>query len=456
MPRITLIKPRQDTAVNWTSVDPVLAAGEEGIESDTGLRKLGDGATAWTALAYAVPVPPGTYAGAQTPGTAMVAEERAFNKVAAVPTSTDDTSGLVGLLADNPNVVLRSGTYKVDPNVLTGADRGHITGAGLNKTIIERRGAAPGWILKPGRYDSRLDGLTIDGLGVAGTTGIRCDETNPQNQASWGTTHVRNCPVANYYFYAVDDSGSAAHIYNNFGRMITDGGGIAVWFKTETGYNPNTNSNRIDYLRANSCETALQLDGSEELTIGALVAELCSVVAVRAARGRDLLILGGSFEGNAKDWDIADYPTFAGIVNLAGTDKAFPDVADYVESSSRSDLMSFTAGGPFKALAGRWFFDTLEARAGSAGTMKAKAFVPDAAGTRSCGTADLPFADVRTGSVHATGDAWSSRIITDAVSGTGQAGWRFGNKVAAAVALDAANYVEVEIGGVLIKLAVVT
>lgn len=44
---------RRDTAANWTSNNPTLAAGEIGIESDTKKMKVGDGTTAWTSLTYA-------------------------------------------------------------------------------------------------------------------------------------------------------------------------------------------------------------------------------------------------------------------------------------------------------------------------------------------------------------------------------------------------------------------
>ena len=44
---------RRDTAANWTSANPTLAAGELGIETDTSKFKTGDGTTAWTSLAYA-------------------------------------------------------------------------------------------------------------------------------------------------------------------------------------------------------------------------------------------------------------------------------------------------------------------------------------------------------------------------------------------------------------------
>lgn len=43
---------RIDTPSNWATVNPVLAAGEIGVET-TGKFKFGDGATAWNALPYA-------------------------------------------------------------------------------------------------------------------------------------------------------------------------------------------------------------------------------------------------------------------------------------------------------------------------------------------------------------------------------------------------------------------
>lgn len=46
------IQHRRDTAANWTSANPVLAAGEPALETDTGKTKLGDGVTGWSALPY--------------------------------------------------------------------------------------------------------------------------------------------------------------------------------------------------------------------------------------------------------------------------------------------------------------------------------------------------------------------------------------------------------------------
>jgi hypothetical protein len=46
------IQLRRDTAANWTSINPILAVGEMGIELVTGQFKVGNGVQTWTALPY--------------------------------------------------------------------------------------------------------------------------------------------------------------------------------------------------------------------------------------------------------------------------------------------------------------------------------------------------------------------------------------------------------------------
>jgi len=43
---------RRDTSTAWTSNNPILAAGEMGIETDTNLFKIGNGSSRWNVLAY--------------------------------------------------------------------------------------------------------------------------------------------------------------------------------------------------------------------------------------------------------------------------------------------------------------------------------------------------------------------------------------------------------------------
>lgn len=80
MPQNALIALRRDTAADWTAADPILENGEPGFETDTGALKIGDGATAWTALPYftgggstlyssLTGVPTDTFLGRDTAGT---------------------------------------------------------------------------------------------------------------------------------------------------------------------------------------------------------------------------------------------------------------------------------------------------------------------------------------------------------------------------------------------------
>lgn len=48
----TRVQLRRGTASQWTTSNPVLAGGEAGVETDTGLVKFGNGTDAWTALPY--------------------------------------------------------------------------------------------------------------------------------------------------------------------------------------------------------------------------------------------------------------------------------------------------------------------------------------------------------------------------------------------------------------------
>ena len=51
MPRM---QQRRDTGANWTATNPILAAGEIGVETDTTPQrfKIGNGSAAWSSLAY--------------------------------------------------------------------------------------------------------------------------------------------------------------------------------------------------------------------------------------------------------------------------------------------------------------------------------------------------------------------------------------------------------------------
>lgn len=78
MPAITTIKLRRGTAAQWTAANPVLAAGEVGLETDTLRTKYGNGSQAWSSLSYSV---------ADASGTSAVDWTSVLNKPATFPPS---------------------------------------------------------------------------------------------------------------------------------------------------------------------------------------------------------------------------------------------------------------------------------------------------------------------------------------------------------------------------------
>lgn len=86
---------RRGTASQWTTQNPILKAGEPGVETDTGKIKFGDGVTVWSGLTYSTTdrstIPTQVYNTAEggTNGTTV---------------STTNSGGLSGTAFDNVNI----------------------------------------------------------------------------------------------------------------------------------------------------------------------------------------------------------------------------------------------------------------------------------------------------------------------------------------------------------------
>lgn len=77
MPAVNTIQLRRDTAANWTSVNPTLAVGELGFETNTRLIKAGNGANNWSTLPYLGLTPAGVisqFAGSAAPSGYLLCE----------------------------------------------------------------------------------------------------------------------------------------------------------------------------------------------------------------------------------------------------------------------------------------------------------------------------------------------------------------------------------------------
>jgi hypothetical protein len=87
----TRMQQRRGTAAQWTAANPVLAAGEIGFETDNNRFKIGNGATAWTALDYF----------ANSAGL-----EDAIESLVGIAPETLDTLGeLAFAIGDDPNFI---------------------------------------------------------------------------------------------------------------------------------------------------------------------------------------------------------------------------------------------------------------------------------------------------------------------------------------------------------------
>jgi parallel beta-helix repeat protein len=176
-----LIRLRRGTAAEWTAADPVLAAGEPGFETDTGLHKIGTGDLAWSALPYFLDEPGletwyAEHPPSITPGGLVInVKDSRFG--AAGDGSTDDTAAIQQALdeADDGAVVFfPSGTYLVGSataSILTGSDGVTLAGAGATaSTIRVAPGSAATRVLNLSRASD--SGVRDLGFEAAGNTAV--------------------------------------------------------------------------------------------------------------------------------------------------------------------------------------------------------------------------------------------------------------------------------------------
>lgn len=93
----TRMQQRRGTAAQWTSANPILAAGEIGFETDTGKFKIGDGSSAWSALSYFMDM---SDAGIQDAIDAAVA-----GLVDGAPDLLNTLNELAASIGDNPDFI---------------------------------------------------------------------------------------------------------------------------------------------------------------------------------------------------------------------------------------------------------------------------------------------------------------------------------------------------------------
>ena len=140
-----IIKPRRDTAANWASVNPTLAAGEIGYDSTNKQFKIGTGSTAWTSLPFSTESPDGAQSKADTAESDAIssAASDATTKVSthAGLTATHGVSGAIVGTSDTQS--LTNKTIDGNSNTLTVLNaQTTATASSTNSTIVLRDGSA--------------------------------------------------------------------------------------------------------------------------------------------------------------------------------------------------------------------------------------------------------------------------------------------------------------------------
>jgi hypothetical protein len=140
-----VIKPRRDTAANWASVNPTLAAGEIGYDTTNKQFKIGTGSTAWTSLPFSTETPDGAQAKADTAESDAIssAASDATTKVSthAGLTATHGVSGAIVGTSDTQT--LTNKTIDGNSNTLTVLNaQTTATASANNSTIVLRDGSA--------------------------------------------------------------------------------------------------------------------------------------------------------------------------------------------------------------------------------------------------------------------------------------------------------------------------
>ena len=230
---ITQIQFRRGTASQWSSTNPVLAAGELGYETDTGNFKIGDGTTAWNSLSILNGITASTTA-TFTNKTINLSSNTLTGTLAQFNTACSDAdfASLAG------SETLTNKTISVDNNTVSGiaASSFVISNASGNIDGSAAQVAIPtGTVV--GTSDSQtLTNKTINGTnntitnvslttGVTGTLPASNGGTGITSLGSGVATWLGTPSSANLASAVTDETGSGALV---FGTSPTIGGTLTA------------------------------------------------------------------------------------------------------------------------------------------------------------------------------------------------------------------------------------
>ena len=209
----TRMQQRRGTATQWTSADPILAAGEIGFETDTNQFKIGDGVNNWSDLSYFknledlggslddyVPVTTkGQVNGvAELDSTGNVPLSQLGNLIDGAPEALNTLNEIAASINDDTNFVayvtaqLGNKANLISPSLL-GAPLAPTATLTDNSTKIATtafvKGQAYGLAVDISNLDTRMDAAEGDVTALETTTsGLTSDMTTAQNDIDSLTT----------------------------------------------------------------------------------------------------------------------------------------------------------------------------------------------------------------------------------------------------------------------------
>ena len=249
------IKLRRGTTAQWSSANPTLALGEVGIDTDLNQFKVGDGATAWSSLAYATapinspaftgtPTAPTANAGTNTTQIATTAfvSTAISNLINGAPGALDTLDELAQALGDDSNFATTITNSLASKQPLD-ADLTAIAGLSGTSGLLKKT-AADTWSLDTNTYLTGNQNITISGDATgSGTTSISLTLANSGVSANtYGSSTA--IPVITVNAKGIITGVTTSSVEGlpsqtgNSGKYLTTDGTTASWSSVEAGFNP--------------------------------------------------------------------------------------------------------------------------------------------------------------------------------------------------------------------------
>jgi len=302
------IQVRRGLAADWTSVNPVLAAGEMGVETDTNKFKFGNGTGAWSTLSYAA------------------SDSAAIGEISqdAINTALTMGSGLTKTYNDGANTI----TISVDSAVV--ATRSYVDAAvaGLSSSV-------------DGTYIPESD------KGVAfGVAGLDANAVVPTNQISNASVREKI-------------SGGTGINYDSATGQIAVGTSIATRTYVDASLQTLVNGAPAALDTINELAAAIGNDANYTTTITTALATKAPI-ASPTFTGVVTIPAGAGIDGYVKTTDLSVYSTTAlnNAAYLAKTDAASTYLTQanatstYLSIANADERIQDTAAGMLQVTAG--------------------------------------------------------------------------------------------------------